>query len=443
MGRAPTDVPTVGDLPTPRAASAAAPKLAAGQTVGRFVLVEELGVGGMGVVFRARDTQLGRDVALKLLRDHSDERAARLIREAQAMAQLSHENLVVVYDAGGAGGIVFLAMELVTGMSLRHWFVQLGRTWRDKLGAVLAAGRGLAAAHAAGIVHRDFKPENVLVDRANRVKVADFGLARAEPVSAPVLPSNAPVDLTRTGSLMGTPAYMAPEQYAGKVGDPRSDQFALAVTAWEAVWGDRPFQGEYLALVDAIKAGEIVGPPKKAGIPPTLEAVLRRALAVDPAARYPDVAAFMTAIEAAIAPAAEPARWPLVVAGVVVALAAAGVITWKLGVFEHAGAPLPPAADAAITIQIEPRPTTEYADVVRAHNDELAKCSRELERGKRGQVELRFELGADGHVVQVRIAKDAFPGTQVARCAAGAALGWEFPPGTPADVTVPLNFVGP
>src|SRR5512146_406562 len=120
MGRAPTDVPTVGDLPAPRPTAPAPKPLAAGQTVGRFVLVEELGVGGMGVVFRARDTQLGRDVALKLLRDHSDDRAARLIREAQAMAQLSHENLVVVYDAGAADAVVFLAMELVTGMSLRH-----------------------------------------------------------------------------------------------------------------------------------------------------------------------------------------------------------------------------------------------------------------------------------------------------------------------------------
>ena len=442
MARAPTDVPTVGDLPpgaTPRSepGTTARKDLAAGQTVGRFVLVGELGAGGMGVVFRARDPQLGREVAIKVLRDHTDDRAARLIREAQAMAALSHENLVVVYDAGAVDDVVFLAMELVDGTSLRHWFVAPGRTWRDRLAGVIAAGRGLAAAHAAGIVHRDFKPENVLVDRAGRIKVADFGLARAElATGVPVPPpSSGGADLTRTGSVLGTPAYMAPEQYDGKLADTRSDQFALAVVAWEAVFGARPFQGEYLALADAIQAGTITAMPRPAGAPARLEAVLRRGLAVDPAARYPDVAALLAAIEDALRP---PRRWPVVAGLGVLVLAGAAVLAWQIGMFDRAATPPPPLD--AISIVIEPRPTTDYAEVVRAHADELRACGAGLEKGKHGTVQLAFEVGADGHVVQVRIADDAFPGRSVARCAAGSALGWEFPPGTPADVTVPLDF---
>ncbi len=413
-------------------------ELALGDAVGRYLLVEQLGSGGMGVVFRAKDPQLGRSVAIKVLRDHTDDRAARLIREAQAMAQLSHENLVVVYDAGTDGGAVFLAMELVDGMSMRQWLGEPGRSWRERLRGVLAAGRGLAAAHAAGIVHRDFKPENVLVDRAGRIKVADFGLARAEQATSPVMmmaPAPNTRDLTRTGSLMGTPAYMSPEQYDGKLADARSDQFALAITAWEAIWDTRPFQGEYLALVDAIKEGRIERSSAPAGerVPAQLEAVLRRALAVDPAARFPTVEALLDAIADALRP---PRRWPIGVAAGAIAIAAGVVVVWQAGVFEHAP-PLLPGDAIAMTIETQPEPD-EFRDIIRSHNDELAAC--EPPTGY-GTVKVGFKVGPPGHVSSLEIVDDGFPrNPAVASCVLRSATGWQFEPGTRSEFVIPLNF---
>ncbi|HTR52015.1 MAG TPA: serine/threonine-protein kinase, partial [Kofleriaceae bacterium] len=231
-----------------------------GTMLGRYRIVEMIGSGGMGVVHRAHDTTLGRDVAVKVLHGaESPERVQRLLREAQAMAQLRHEHLVVIHDIVEADHTVFIAMELIDGTSLREWLRE-PRAWREALAAVIAAGRGLAAAHAAGVVHRDFKPENVLVDRAGGIKVADFGLACAEPGGPPTRISD--LELTRTGALVGTPAYMAPEQHAGEQADTRSDQFALAVTAWEALWAQRPFTGStYPELATAMRTGAIVKPP--------------------------------------------------------------------------------------------------------------------------------------------------------------------------------------
>jgi serine/threonine protein kinase len=217
--------------------------------VGRYRLSRALGAGAMGEVWAAHDPQLDREVAVKILRVEASDApdvAERLLREARALARLDHPNVVRVYDAGEEGGRPFLVMALVEGRTLRAWLNERARPPGEILEVFQGAGRGLAAAHRAGIVHRDFKPENVFIDGAMRVVVGDFGLARQgaapdEP-AAPGAEARPPT-VTRTGAFIGTPAYMAPEQLAQKPADARSDQFAFAVALWEALSGRRPFSG--------------------------------------------------------------------------------------------------------------------------------------------------------------------------------------------------------
>ena len=195
--------------------------------VGRYIVTERVGAGGMGVVYAAYDPQLDRKVALKLLLEETGdaERRARLQREARTMARLSDPHVVAVYDAGEHDGRVFVAMEFVKGQTLREWLAARARPWREVLSTYVLAARGLAAAHSAGIVHRDFKPENVLIDESGRVKVTDFGLARTRRVAHDDRVS-AVIDAgglaggseltTRDGAILGTPVYMAPEQMMGR-----------------------------------------------------------------------------------------------------------------------------------------------------------------------------------------------------------------------------------
>ncbi|MCA9663106.1 MAG: serine/threonine protein kinase, partial [Myxococcales bacterium] len=201
----------------------------------------------MGVVYAAHDPELDRKVALKLVRvgaSGSEERQ-RLLREAQAMARLAHPNVVAIFDVGERAGEVFLAMELVDGETLRAW-IERGPPRSAVLDALIDAGRGLAAAHAKGLVHRDFKPDNVMIDGDGRVRVMDFGLAReveraparADEEAAAATTSALGADLTLTGALLGTPAYMAPEVFAGAAADARADVFAFAVVLWEALYGE-------------------------------------------------------------------------------------------------------------------------------------------------------------------------------------------------------------
>ncbi|HYO70315.1 MAG TPA: serine/threonine-protein kinase [Archangium sp.] len=236
------DVPTnVVAPPAPLAEPPPEEVLPRGALVGRYMVLEKLGAGGMGVVYAAYDPELDRKLALKLLHPGSDpvEKSggqARLMREAQAMARLAHPNVISLFDVGVWSGRVFIAMELVEGPSLRDWLKQASHSWREVVEVFIAAGRGLAAAHAAGLVHRDFKPDNVLLGREGRVRVLDFGLARpasateeslAMPAELPLSErGSSPLDtpLTRVGLVIGTPAYMAPELYSGGVFDARSDQ---------------------------------------------------------------------------------------------------------------------------------------------------------------------------------------------------------------------------
>ena len=316
----PTEGDDLGRTATAPISSTVRPEPAAalGASLGRYRLERELGTGGMGVVHAAFDPDLERRIALKVLRVAVPglEAKDRLLREARAMARLAHPNVVTVHEVGTANGRDYVAMELIQGETLADWLRAERRRSVDIVAAFLAAGRGLAAAHAAGIVHRDFKPHNVLRSRDGRIVVTDFGLAREvegqlparrESLAASALvgmpaaaafSSGTPgplTGITATGSLLGTPAYMAPEQWNGGLVTPATDQFAFCVALWEALAGERPYRGPTL---DELRAQAALGPAAldASKIPRRLRAILRRGLDPDPAERWPNMDALLAQI---------------------------------------------------------------------------------------------------------------------------------------------------
>ncbi len=290
------------------------------QTIGRYQIVATIGGGAMGIVYEAIDPQLERRVAIKMLRD--DAHRERLLREARAVAQISHPNVIAVFDAGITGdGDVFMAMELIRGKTLRKWLEEHRRSQRDIVAAMVKVGRGLAAIHRAQLVHRDVKPDNVLVAEDGRVLVTDFGLVRLEP-DARGKTTPAALELTQTGAFVGTPAYAAPEQLDGPAEtDARGDQFSYCVTLHEALTGTRPFVGANLA---ELRAAIDSGPPAL-DAPAPIVAAVKRGLALDPAARWPSMDALVTALEDAIAPR-RTARW--IAAAGMGAVAALAAVMW-------------------------------------------------------------------------------------------------------------------
>jgi tetratricopeptide (TPR) repeat protein len=331
------------DLTSPSAPEAA---LSRGTALGRFVVLGLVGRGAMGEVYGAYDPDLDRKVAIKLVRtgragDGFDGRT-RLMREAKATAKISHPNVVVVYDAGTFGERVFIAMEFVEGHTLRYWLQEEERPWQEILEAFLAAGRGLAAAHQKELVHRDFKPDNVMVAKGGQVRVMDFGLALIadgamppadeedrSPAAArpPRFPGGAldleatpilgggPVDdatatgtmtlafrdkITSTGAMLGTPAYMSPEQFQGWLADARSDQFSFCVSLFEALFETRPFFGRTLEeLSRNVVAGNLVQPTASRRVPVAVRKVLEHGLRSDPRERFPSMEALLVEIEKA------------------------------------------------------------------------------------------------------------------------------------------------
>lgn len=283
----------------PRDATAATsvstlPALQRGMAVGRYLLLDQLGEGGMGVVYAAYDSELEREVALKLLRATTElkpDAQERLKQEARVMAQLEHENIVRVYDLGVSDGRLFLAMEMVRGRSLRHW-LQEPRPWRQVLDVFRHAGAGLAAAHARQLIHGDFKPDNILMTEAGRICVADFGLAGSveSPLAGADGRASAPPPagrVTWSGVIRGTPPYIAPELWQGANSSEASDQFAFCVALYEALWGARPFDGASLAELAAnMCVGRRATPRKAAGVPAWLEAAVARGLDPDPTKRF-------------------------------------------------------------------------------------------------------------------------------------------------------------
>ncbi len=268
----------------------------------RYEVKRLLGRGGMGAVYLARDRTLGRDVAVKLHGVGSG--GDRLHREAVAMAKLAHPNVVTVYEVASFEDRLYVAMEYVKGGTLGTW-LRTPRTWREVVELMVGAGQGLAAAHAADLVHRDFKPENVLVGEDGRPRVSDFGIAHVQTRSSDkIIPVAVTIDptkpLTMTGSVLGTPAYMAPEQLIGDPVDARADQFAFCVVAWEALFGERPFSGTSLATLAASIALHKLARPTKANVPQRVVDIITRGLANDPAKRYPDMAALLADLRGTI-----------------------------------------------------------------------------------------------------------------------------------------------
>ncbi|MCA9709110.1 MAG: tetratricopeptide repeat protein [Myxococcales bacterium] len=299
--------------------------LPAGAQVGRYRVLDCVGVGAMGVVYAAYDPELDRRVALKLLRGARDDagsqgRNARLLREAQVLARLTHPNVITVHDVGTWNEQVFVAMEYVDGPTLKQWLAKSRRTWPEIRDVFVAAGRGLAAAHAADLVHRDFKPDNVLIGGDGRVRVTDFGLARwgqgtgsfadlvatdpqlalrlRESVSGPIATRSPEISLTRTGTLVGTPAYMAPEQHEQQPADAASDQFAFCVALYEALYGERPFKGRTLAeLSSQVLEGRLPAAAAVVVAPRAVRQALRRGLSRRRRDRFPAMEDLLAVLE--------------------------------------------------------------------------------------------------------------------------------------------------
>jgi len=363
-------------------ASAAPPRRdepRAGDRVGAYTIEQVLGAGGMGIVYAAHDPDLDRRIALKILRsaargDHDSPARARLLREARAMARVTHPNVITVHQVGtDAQHRDYIAMERIDGRTVADWLT-VRRSVDDVLRVMIAAGRGLAAAHRAGLIHRDFKPHNVLLGRDGRVVVTDFGLARAyegdatvasrrtaravaaialdETADAGTTPparadaSSLSSTLTQTGAMLGTPAYMAPEQFAGGSTGPETDQFAFCVAMWEGLTGARPFRGGSVdELRRAVDGAIPVGGEK---LPRRLRAALERGLRRDPSARWPSMDALLAAVAA---PRRRIRRLELAVVAAVAAIAAIVIGYLMLGRRPAAAAPAAAACAPGIVQQ--------------------------------------------------------------------------------------------
>jgi tetratricopeptide (TPR) repeat protein len=334
--------------------------------IGPFVVLQKLGEGAMGVVYTGYDVKLDRKVALKLIRRHllgSPEARARMLREAQAMARLSHPNVVQVYQVGEHDELVYLAMEYVDGQTLEEWLAIAARPWQVVLATLVGAGRGLAAAHAAGLVHRDFKPDNVLVGLDGRARVLDFGLVYTAgdggvaglqgllASGAGALPDldeaealrSGSTRLTQAGRLIGTPAYMSPEQHFGGPAGPAADQFSFAVTLYEALYGERPFRATTWAeLRVQVQSGAITPPSRRSPVPGRLFKLLARALSPAPEQRWPTLGALLDALEH------DPRRTGLRRAALALTAAAVAASSYAIAVTRLAEPPRCTGADAAL-----------------------------------------------------------------------------------------------
>ena len=276
-----------------------------GARVGRYVIVEHIGSGGMGDVFKAYDPELDRKIALKLVHselmdDSGSSAKARLMREAQAMAKLSHPNVVAVHDVQTVDDDVAIAMEFIDGVTLKEWLKEKKRNWSELADVFVQAGEGLQAAHEKGLIHRDFKPENVLIRKDGRVFVSDFGLVARRGDGQKSLESGfirkqrsrnkklLDTELTRSGALLGTPFYMSPEQYGGEFSvDSKTDQFSFCIVLFESLYGKRPFEGRSLEeLKQKTISADSVILPRERHVPSWLRSVLLRGLSKDPSDRF-------------------------------------------------------------------------------------------------------------------------------------------------------------
>ncbi|MEM6997003.1 MAG: serine/threonine-protein kinase [Myxococcota bacterium] len=291
--------------------------------IGRFAVRRKLGAGAMGVVYEAHDPELRRDVAVKVVSPvvSATLTVGRVRREARAMAKIAHPNVVPIYDVGEVDSGLFIAMALIDGPTMTEWLGARQRSWSAIVSVMCRAGLGIAAAHDVGVIHRDFKPDNVLVAAGDCPLVADFGLAaRGGELGSPTNETSAPQDLalgdtaTRTDVVLGTPRYMSPEQFGGHA-DRRSDQFSFCVALYEALYGASPFRGRSLhSLMAEVTAGSVRQPSRGQGVPRWLWRVIRRGLSADPADRWRDMRALIGALQPA-----RRRRWAAGLLGVAVA----------------------------------------------------------------------------------------------------------------------------
>jgi len=332
---------------------------------GRYEIETVLGDGGMGIVYRAYDPKLARAVAIKVVKTSGDDESLRerLVREAQSLARLSHPNVCHVYDVGREHDEVWVAMELIDGVDLRLWAATHGAAEVES--ALVSAARGIAAAHMAGLIHRDVKPENVLVARDGRTVVTDFGLARGSDATI--------TSLSAAGGVSGTPAYLAPEQLTASPLDARVDQFAWAVMAWELLAGERPFPVEPVARLAAIR----LGVPRPRHLDRRVADPLRRALSSAPRERFESMDALVQAFGR---PAGRRAwRRLAALAGVVFAtvVAVVAAVTAEDGSVAAGAAPIPTGSAAVAarpaSAAVQPAPTGALAGAPAAASPSLGK----------------------------------------------------------------------
>ncbi len=350
----------------------APPTVQKGAVIGRYVVLQALGAGAAGVVYAAYDSELDRKLALKFLRFRGDPDAVRaaahrLRREAKTMARLTHPNVVALHDVGKVGGQMFLVMDFVAGGTLRTWF-EKERTWKESLDLVCRAGDGLAAAHAAGVVHRDFKPSNVLVD-GDRPRVTDFGIAAAErskevpeeaarPPGAPSAPPATGEETLQTEGILGTVGYLAPEQAYGHPVDARSDQFSFCVTLYEALYGVLPFpKDDLLTYLNAVGCGAIRRPPPDVRVPKAVHAAIVRGLSAEPEDRFPTMGALLDELRR---DPHQPARQRWRIAGAVAAVAVAAIAVVRA---RAPAAPVCPPPDASLGGAWTPAARDRLADL--------------------------------------------------------------------------------
>ncbi|HWB75620.1 MAG TPA: serine/threonine-protein kinase [Nannocystaceae bacterium] len=358
--------------------------------LGPYRLERVLGRGAMGVVYLGRDPRLDRAVAIKLLRDEAELGARRLEREARALARLSHPNVVTIHEVGEHDGRTFIAMEHVPGRNLQDW-METPHPLAERIEMLRQAALGLQAAHAIGLIHRDFKPHNAIVGDDGRLRIVDFGLAtipsERELPTAPIPVDDMFARMTATGACLGTPAYMAPELWAGVPPSPASDQFALCCVGWELLFAKHPFEGG--------TRGVVPRPPTDPRLSTALTDALVRGLAVDPQARNVDLDAI---VHACSKPHREgPRRRELVVA-TVGATMLTGVAVWFLGV----AAPTEVGAwldepERAVAASASPTCTQVLADsdsrrTIESDLDDALHEARTASGDARGRAELRAAI---------------------------------------------------
>ncbi|MEZ4383527.1 MAG: serine/threonine-protein kinase [Nannocystaceae bacterium] len=365
--------------------------------LGGYRLERRLGAGGMGVVFRAHDVDLDRSVAIKVMHPDLVGAAAQLRQEARALGRLAHPNIVAVHEIGEHAGQLFVAMEFVEGCTLRAWMEQRRPLRAAQLPELLdvftQAARGLEAAHAAGLVHRDFKPENVLVGADGRVRVVDFGIASTSAAAAAELVDTEPVGAsarTLAGAIVGTPAYMAPEQLRGGAVDARADQFALCVALHEAIAGERPFPGRSLhTLAEAVCAGRPRPLPR--WVPRRLRAVVARGLSKETGDRFASTSELVCALESAL----RPSPWRRVgLAGAALGVAFAGLHLAGVGEPVRVGGVVRWAAAQVPALCVRPPPAAENLSAYLEESKRLALALRRAVEGSPERAQLEAELAA-------------------------------------------------